>query len=205
MLAAFSNSFPCFKFAVKNGCPVDDLTYNAAAISGSIQCLQYLLDTYQTKPNVGQSIVVKDNMEAIKFAHDKGLITWTAAVCEAASMHGSINALKYARQNKCPWTAKTANHAANLECLQYTLQNGCPYTPADVCANAVKRGDLAMLTFAVEFGCQWDLNTLCHGVVVNDIAMVRYIYKRSKPQWPKGLLSTNREVLSYMHRHKCTS
>jgi hypothetical protein len=201
--AASKNSFSCFKFAIKNGCAIDTFTYDAAAMSGSIQCLQYLLDNYPHKPDVGLPIVVKDNIDIIKFAHEKGMVTWKAVVCEAASKFGSINALKYAREHKCPWTAKTANNAANLACLQYALQNGCPYTPAEVCANAVTRGDLAMLKYAVEFGCEWDLNTLCKGAIVNDMNMVQYIYNRSQPEWPKGLKSTDREVLTYMHEHQC--
>lgn len=201
--AASKNAFSCLKFAVKNGCPVDHFTYYCAAMSGSIQCLQFLLENSTYVPNVSLPITCTDNIEAIKFAQEKGLITWSELVCQTASSFGSVNALKYARAQQCPWSAKTADTAGNLACLQYALQNVCPYTEY-VCANAVKKGDLAMLQYAVEFGCTWDLNTLCLHAPVNDLEMVRYIYNKSRPHWPKGLRSTDPEVLAFMHEHQCT-
>ncbi len=201
--AALHDHFACFKYAIKNGCNFNDATFHAAARSGSIQCLQYLLDNSPARPDLGESAVAEDNLTVMKFAHQNKLICWSKSLCEAASVHGSINCLKYAREQNCPWSPSVANRAGNLACLQYALQNGCPYNAARVCANAVELGDFAMLKFAVEFGCRWDLATLCKSAVVNDIDMLRYIYNTSQRRWPRGVRSTNRKVLHYMVRHKC--
>ena len=49
--------------------------------------------------------------------------------CSAAAENGHLPALKYLRENRCPWDLDTCRHAAfneHWECLQYAVDNKCP-------------------------------------------------------------------------------
>src|SRR4051812_5093758 len=52
------------------------------------------------------------------------------AFCYFAALDGSLNLIKWARINGCPWDAYTCANAArggHLEALQWARANGCPW------------------------------------------------------------------------------
>ncbi|CAB9524341.1 ankyrin repeat protein (Partial), partial [Seminavis robusta] len=68
---------------------------------------------------------------------------------------GSLECLKYAHENGCPWDSHTCSFAAEtgqLECLKYARGRGCPWD-AWTCFYAAEGGHLDVLKWAVENGC----------------------------------------------------
>ena len=71
---------------------------------------------------------------------------------------GSVELLAWAKDNGCPWKARTcalATAGGNLKVLQYAREHGCPWSKA-TCEYAARGGHLAVLVWAWERGCPWD-------------------------------------------------
>jgi len=76
---------------------------------------------------------------------------------------GSADQLAWARDNGCPWEAKTCSLAAlrgHLEALQWARDNDCPWD-LETCVDAALGGHLEVLRWAREHGCPWNEMTLC--------------------------------------------
>ena len=75
-----------------------------------------------------------------------------------ACQEGSLERLKWARFNGCPWDSKTCSNAAlggHLEILKWARENGCPWD-SETCSNAALCGHLEILKWARENGCPYD-------------------------------------------------
>ena len=70
----------------------------------------------------------------------------------------SVELLRWACQNGCPWDARICRAAAeggHLETLQWARANDCPWD-YETCAMAAKGGRLEVLQWARANGCPWD-------------------------------------------------
>ena len=86
------------------GLPWDADTCEAAARSGSIDCLGY--------------------------AHASGC-PWDALTCATAAAFGRLHCLAYAHEHGCEWSSSTVESATQngeVECLKYAHTHGCPFT-----------------------------------------------------------------------------
>ena len=81
---------------------------------------------------------------------------------------GSVQLLRWAKDNRCPWVARTCGTAASygqLEALQWMREHDCPWN-WQTCALAARFGQLGALVWAREYGCPWDAMT-CYGAAIN--------------------------------------
>ncbi|GFH55039.1 hypothetical protein CTEN210_11515 [Chaetoceros tenuissimus] len=99
-----------------------------------------------------------------------------ANTCSSAAHDNDMRALKWARDQGCPWDEWTLVHAAgnffgngNMEMLEYCLQNGCPLSTR-ACQNAMKNKDdskaLEVLKLLRKHSCPWDEET-CNVAVLH--------------------------------------
>ena len=73
----------------------------------------------------------------------------------------SVEHLAWARDNGCPWVARTFTHVAmggDLEVLQWAWELACPWDEQS-CACAAMGGRLEVLKWLREHGCPWDEST----------------------------------------------
>ncbi len=85
---------------------------------------------------------------------------WFHFAVEAAG-GGHLEVLKWARNQGCPWNARTCANAAekgHLEVLQWARSQGCPWDEL-TCAWAALKGHLEVLQWARSRGCAWDEDT----------------------------------------------
>ena len=101
------------------------------------------------------------SVDRLKFAREEGC-PWNALTCAAIAKGGDLKVLKYARANGCPWDSQTCAAAAlagNVRMMRYARTHGCPWDER-TCAAAGSGGHLPMLKFLRENGCPWDNTTL---------------------------------------------
>ena len=71
---------------------------------------------------------------------------------------GSVELLAWAKENDCPWVARTCNAIArrgNLQVLRRARELDCPWS-LWTCSYAARGGHLEVLRWAREHGCPWD-------------------------------------------------
>ena len=87
----------------------------------------------------------KSNINTENF--DLFIFECTKEICSLASFNGSLNILKWARENNCTWDEKTCNNAAlngHIEVLEWACQNGCTLG-INVCKDAFQNNNLEVL------------------------------------------------------------
>jgi hypothetical protein len=70
--------------------------------------------------------------------------------------NGSLEALQWARENRCPWGCRTcynAAHNGHLHVLQWARENGCEWDKV-TCSLAAQNGHLHVLQWARINGCK---------------------------------------------------
>ena len=90
-------------------------------------------------------------------------------VCEAAAAGGQLEILQWARENDCPWDARTCSGAArggHFEILKWAHEHECPWDE-NTCSTAAEYGHLEILKWARENDCPWDKDT-CTWAAEND-------------------------------------
>jgi hypothetical protein len=79
------------------------------------------------------------------------------ALLKVEDFVGSAERLAWARDNGCPWDARTSALAAKfgrLAVLKWAREHGCDWDER-TCANAAVGGHLEVLVWAREHGCPW--------------------------------------------------
>ena len=102
------------------------------------------------------------------------LLCGAASACLARS--GVLANLRWAREQGCPWDARTCSRAAeggHLAVLQWARENGCPWGEW-TCARAAQGGHLAVLQWAREHGCPWDTLTCAYAAEGGHLAVLQW-------------------------------
>jgi hypothetical protein len=73
-----------------------------------------------------------------------------------------------------------SNKNVSLECLKYAHENGCPWD-AFTCSRAAHNGHLECLKYAHDNGCRWDRYT-CSNAAKN-CQLEKYIKIQIKRKW----------------------
>jgi hypothetical protein len=103
---------------------------------------------------------LNDNLECLKYAHENRY-PWSSDTCKFAAFYGHLECLKYAHENGCPWNEYTSYFAASngkLNCLKYAYEQNCPWNEL-TCMYAAYNGNLNCLKYAHENGCSWNSDT----------------------------------------------
>jgi|AntAceMinimDraft_5_1070358.scaffolds.fasta_scaffold05463_4 hypothetical protein len=130
----FMQSEARMRWAIANGCELDERLCSYAAVGGHLAVLKGLRDAG---------------------------CAWDEDVCECAASGNHIDVLQWARLQGCPWNGKTCGAAAAsglIETLQWVRTNGCPWN-ANTCARAARTGNFEVLRWARENGCSWSAST----------------------------------------------
>jgi hypothetical protein len=143
-----------------------------AASNNRLECLKYLIKICKPKRmddihyedekgqvwcrSVCSAAAAGGSIECLRFLRDQGF-SWYESTCTAAAGAGKLECLKYLHESGCRWNTDTciaAASAGHLDCLQYVYERGCKHT--DVCTAAARAGSLACLQYAHEKGAKWN-------------------------------------------------
>lgn len=133
-------------------------------------------------------------------------LTW--CLTEQIGAYGSIDVLKQARSEGCPWDARTATGAVvgnNPEMLKWAVSNGCPIDETTSSAVGPFSDALEILKWLREHGCPWDSRVFFAAVLFDNLEMLNWIDSKGAP-WPTitkltGLLHSNTELNDFVHLH----
>lgn len=110
---------------------MDCIVSNAAAESGHIHILQWLMDQGCIMDAYTVSCAVKKGqLEAVKWLRDQGYPWNSKRMCSLAAWAGHLHILQYAREQGCPWHAATCDAAAKggrVDIVEWLVENGCPH------------------------------------------------------------------------------
>ena len=107
-----------------------------------------------------KDIAYEGSLNILKWARENGC-KWDASTCTHAALGGHLDVLMWARENGCEWNSDVYYRAAtqgHLHILEWALANGCPWG-IFVCQYATQNGHLHVLIWAVSNGCELDLGT----------------------------------------------
>jgi len=108
--------------------------------------------------------------------------------CIRVAYTNDLNLLKWAREVKeRDWNYRTSGIAAkqgNLEMLKYCVENGCD-VDSGTCATAAKFGKLACLIFLHEKNVSWDERTFGQALDNNHIECITYAVKNKCPGYER--------------------
>jgi hypothetical protein len=135
---------------------------------------------------------------------EKGL-PWTPVAYEGAAQHGHLTILKYLHENGCPKRANDGTACANaalhgyLDCLKFLHEHGFVWStdetprnvdddddediyirPTNIVEAAVQSGDLTVLKYVLEQGCEIDASSTktCDELASRDyVEMLRYVHQ----------------------------
>ena len=105
-------------------------------------------------------------------------------ICNTAAYTGSLESLKYAHENGCPWDEDTCVYAArarSLECLKYAHENGCPWNE-ETCGSSAVVKSLECLEYAHSHGCPWDRWTYVRAAWSGSFECLEYLKSNGCPQ-----------------------
>ena len=100
------------------------------------------------------------SVERLAWAKDNGC-PWIARTCQVIARHGNLQVLRRARELDCSWDVSTCAAAAeggHLEVLQWAREYGYAWWTDVTCARAAAGGHLALLQWLREHHCPWDDN-----------------------------------------------
>jgi hypothetical protein len=104
--------------------------------------------------------------------------------CAEVSATSDLKLLRWVREEKeCAWDFRTSGAAAyqgNLDMLKYCVENGCEVDEG-TCATAAKNGHLACLEYLRSKNCPWDERTCEAAHEENHIDVLTYAVKNKCP------------------------
>jgi hypothetical protein len=150
------------------GCAMGTITCHMAAISCSLECLQYAIS--QNGADIGDIYLVRlilqrtnlekrDPLGCVKYILEMGY-DLPNNVCDIAALNDQADCLRYLHEYGaiCNYTTmKCAIVRGSISCMQYLHDIACCSTnDASFCMMAVKHGNLLCLKFLHEHGYALD-------------------------------------------------
>ncbi|KAL1448221.1 hypothetical protein WDU94_000602 [Cyamophila willieti] len=134
--------------------------------------------------------------------------TWPEDSTSRAAFNGSIEILRFLREEGCPWGKETTAWAAergHLKCLQYLIEEKCPWDPKTT-ERAALRGQLEILKFLKTTDCPWSKWTKSQAITTNQLECLRYLHEVVGLPWHCGDLDTSAyrghlECMKYAHEN----
>jgi hypothetical protein len=97
----------CLKWLIKNGCWLDDSSFNIAVETGNMHIIKFIYD---------------------KCLHDLSLPFWNSLTCNIAAKKGYFLILKWLRKKLCPWNINIVISAIennHYDIVKWSIENGC--------------------------------------------------------------------------------
>eukprot|EP00953_Heterococcus_sp_UTEX-ZZ885_P005570 3466-Heterococcus_DN1.PRE.1 len=166
------------------GMPISENVVNAAALSGRLDILQYLVkDQRCAKPrNLSHFAARSGSISVLRVLREEHACVFNEQTCTGAAAGGYLDALKHLRNSGCPFAtrsiARDAACGGSVEALDWLRQQqpgqqtitppcehlrsiyGCPLTE-EACDLSAATGAVDALRWLKEHGCPWRVRNVC--------------------------------------------
>ena len=136
--------------------------------SGKIACQgNQLSELLNKKIEICRLAAREGSLNILKWIRENGW-PWDGFICCNAAYHKYLKILKWARKNNYPWDETTCQYAignGHLEILKWARENGC-YWNWETCAHAARNGHLEMLKWFRKNNCPWN-SRICLIAAIN--------------------------------------
>lgn len=208
-------SFECLKYAIDNGCPINNTDICKQALRyKQLDCFYYAvehgapIDSFTL--NYGCT-----NLDVLQyiFKNKNHLIEELTSIHQPKDYMSRIirfgegDCLKYAHQHGFPLPEKTALYAAlygHLDILQYSHQHGFIMS-VQIATNAARRGQYQCLKYILDNGCPLD-GTICEqAAMFGHLQCLHLAHKKGCPMTKNictmSIFRDSAQCLKYAHQH----
>lgn len=178
------NQFNILLFLHKNGCFLEEITFNNAIISGNLDMIKYLYIANCPYHEHTSCIYAAENnyLEVCKYLKEISF-KFDVGTTIAAAYSGKLDCLKFAIDNGCPineevfYRAVEGNH---INVVKYLVElyksQQINYTDDDeICRKAVDIDNLEMLIYLHKNGYKISYSSLLLIIYHDDITMLKYV------------------------------
>jgi hypothetical protein len=110
--------------------------------------------------------------------------------CKDAAINGNLKALKWLKEQGCPWNENTFGVAVkngNIDTLVWLKENGCPWNSWTF-VSAAEHGDLKVLEWLKENGCPWDRYTFVIAALCRNLEILNWLKEQGCPGHEDAIL-----------------
>jgi hypothetical protein len=100
------------------------------------------------------------------------------SICLDVAIKGSLNILKWAQYNNCPWNSFVCRYAIeynHFDILKWATNNGCPWDTW-VCSAAAREGNLKILKWLRKYDCPWNSMTCLAATAFGHLEVLQWAY-----------------------------
>jgi hypothetical protein len=150
----------------------------------------------------------RNKLAEVQYLRSQGY-PWALCQLEEAARSGSIEVMRWCREQGCPWNAPFISHYAaesgNVELMAWVLQQPGTQLSEAVMSRAVGKGHAAMCYYMREQQCPWDANSTTAAASRGHVDLLRWLMENGCP-WDADDLcegaagSNSAEVLTYLQQ-----
>ena len=131
-------------------------------------------------------------------------------VCERAASLGRVSMLEYLHKTGSPLSKNvcTASARSSLECLKYAHENNCPWDE-ETCAVAAYYGRIIALKYAHKNGCDLGPMSFETSIILGKLNSMRYIYEHvpniqlTESMMMLAIVNDRSECMKYLFENGC--
>ena len=179
--AAETGSLECLQYAVSHSdLPLIPPVINTAAKEGHVDVVKYLLQqNCPSDESLLMYAIEGGHLSVLTLLHKAGF-ELNSNVFDAAVVFGQVEILRYLHSHHCPWDASAMD-------------------------GAVTHDQVSCVEYLREIGCAWSADTMCLAVYNSNVDMVRYLHAHGCP-WSiecyKVAIQRNySDMLAFLHDH----
>jgi hypothetical protein len=153
-----------------------------AATSNNLQLL-ILLKEMQAVFDEHTLAAASGHMKAVEYLCDQGCPLGTTAT-DAAARRGDMAMLKYLRNRGCPWRTlgidRCVAESGDIEMMRWIQEHGCDVTIA-IPRVAARKGDLNMLAFLMSEQCEFDTSICTTATLHGHLPVLKWAVEHGLP------------------------
>jgi Ankyrin repeats (3 copies) len=182
--AARAGSLDTLRWSRDHGCEFTASACKGAAVGAHVHVLQFVRGEFlrgkgcKWDETACSAAAKHDHLRTLKWLHERGCPWHAARICGDAAASGSIEMLRYLKQQGCEYNTNILYAAAvhgRLAVCQFLVAEQCPYD-ARACSLAAAAGHLETVRFLHESGCPWKHDTICaEAAESGNIELLQYL------------------------------
>jgi hypothetical protein len=119
------------------------------------------------------------SIDVLRWLKEQGC-NFGASTCKAAAARAHVHVLQFLHDEGCEWD-KTACSAAtrngHLSTLQWLHEHGCPWDDDRICDDAAECGSIEILMYLRQQGCEYNEQTIITAAESGHLETVRFLHE----------------------------